>query len=264
MSALADLLGSPLLASGLAGLLVALIAMHWAPTDPRPVDRESSRPSPPDGPRTDARRSEQSSPTGPRRLARPFAWSARRRNERAPVRPDTVAAWLDELSRSVRRGVTVRETLLTVVPVDATLTGRTDHLRHVLGRGATVAEGCVAWADRLRESRRPVPDLVTVASILTVASTSGGSVAEPLDRLAATMRSRASAELERGAQAAQATMSARVLTLLPVGVLALLLVTDDSTRRVAASATGTAVIVVGLGLNALGGWWMRRIIGGAA
>lgn len=255
----ADVVLSPLLTAGLVGLVVALAAVHWAPTSP--PDRPVGTASPGGAGHLDDGQNGASPSLAARLDMRLSAVVAARRRRRARIRPAAVAAWLDDLSRSVRRGVTVRASLLDVVPDDGPLAERTDRLRHLLTRGAAVGAGCAEFADHLRASRRPAPDLVAVASVLAVASTSGGSVAEPLDRLAATMRSRASVELEREAQAAQATMSARVLTLLPVGVLVLLLATDEATRRAAVSVPGTVVIVLGLALNAVGGWWMRRIVG---
>jgi tight adherence protein B len=81
-----------------------------------------------------------------------------------------------------------------------------------------------------------------------------------LHGFAVTMRQHVSDDLERGAQSAQATLSARVLTFVPVAVLALLLATDADVRTVIAGPTGATVISVGLALDAAGALWMRRII----
>jgi Flp pilus assembly protein TadB len=58
-------------------------------------------------------------------------------------------------------------------------------------------------------------------------------------------------------------MSARVLTLVPIGVLTLLVATDDAVRDVITQPTGATVVFTGLALNAIGSWWMRRIVGPA-
>jgi tight adherence protein B len=86
----------------------------------------------------------------------------------------------------------------------------------------------------------------------------------PLERFAATMRQHVSDDLERAAQSAQAKMSARVLTAVPVVMLAVLVATDADVRNVLAEARGGGVVAAGLMLNAAGAWWMRRIAVGAA
>jgi Flp pilus assembly protein TadB len=53
------------------------------------------------------------------------------------------------------------------------------------------------------------------------------------------------------------------MTVVPLGVLALLAVTDAGVRAALASRAGAVIVGVGLVLNALGGWWMHRIIDGA-
>ena len=75
------------------------------------------------------------------------------------------------------------------------------------------------------------------------------------------MRQRVSDELDRDAQSAQAKLSARVLTLVPLAVLALLLGTDADVRQVLTEPAGAATVGIGLALNAVGSWWMRRIVG---
>jgi Flp pilus assembly protein TadB len=57
-------------------------------------------------------------------------------------------------------------------------------------------------------------------------------------------------------------MSAHVLTVVPVVMLAVLLAADGDVRVAVAGRTGGACVVSGLLLNAVGWSWMRRIIGG--
>ena len=106
--------------------------------------------------------------------------------------------------------------------------------------------------------------LAAFAAMVGAAAHLGGSVSIPLERFAVVMRQRVSDELERSAQSAQAKLSARVLTMVPLAMLALLLVTDADVRRVVAAPAGAAVVGLGLALNTLGGWWMRRIVATSA
>ncbi len=196
----------------------------------------------------------------------------RRRRASHAVRPSAVAAWADDLARALRHGSTLHAALTHTLPTDAVVAQRSASLRHWLGRGATVADACDEWADELADechggSRRRagsidrVELLATMSTVLAAAALLGGSAAAPLDRFAVTMRQRTSDDLERAAQSAQARMSAKVLTFVPIAVLGLLLLTDDEVRAVVASATGAAIISLGLGVNTVGAIWMRRIAG---
>ena len=184
-------------------------------------------------------------------------------------RPTTVTAaalaeWSDEIARSLRHGSTLRSALVEVMPAGAGLTARTGSLRHRLERGATVTEACDGWSDDLvaeRTRRHDDNDLVALlATLLAACATLGGAAAAPLDRFAVTMRQRTSDDLERDAQSAQARLSARVLTFVPLVVLGLLLATDDDVRSIVIEPAGAFAVGLGLSLNALGAWWMRRIV----
>ena len=203
---------------------------------------------------------------------------ATKRFRRTPhtVLPAAVAAWADDLARSLRHGSTLHAALEHTVPTDSVVGRHSASLRHWLGRGVTVAEACDEWSVDLTDgpggfslrSRVGPMDgielLATTAAVLAAAATLGGTAAAPLDRLAVMMRQRASDDLERAAQSAQSKMSAKVLTAVPVAVLALLLLTDAEVRGVITSVGGGTVVAIGLGLNAVGAVWMKRIAGSGA
>jgi tight adherence protein B len=104
--------------------------------------------------------------------------------------------------------------------------------------------------------------LEVALTVIRACAAHGGPAAEPLSRAAATLRGRAADAAERRTQSAQARMSAIVMTVLPVCMLGLLLVTSGSVRTFAAGPLGLAVIATGTAANALGWLWMRRLIGG--
>ena len=56
-------------------------------------------------------------------------------------------------------------------------------------------------------------------------------------------------------------MSARVMTMVPVGMLALLAGTDSNVRSAIGTPPGFAAVSVGAILNVTGWWWMQRIVG---
>ena len=195
----------------------------------------------------------------------------RRRSSRA-ISPSALATWADDLARALRHGSTLHAALTNLPPTDAAITHRSAPLRHWLGRGATVAEACDEWSVELAAASparshlgsRPgdrLELLATMSAVLAAAASLGGPAAAPLDRFAVTMRQRASDDLERVSQSAQARMSAKVLTSVPLAVLALLVATDADVRAVIASAAGGSAVALGLALNTLGALWMRRIAG---
>lgn len=186
------------------------------------------------------------------------------------VDPASLAAWADDLARSLRHGSTLHAALVEVTPIDPVIRDRSQSLRHWLDRGATVADACDEWSSDLdvdgprrgheRRDRREL--LATMAAVLAAAATLGGPAARPLDRFAAAMRQRATDDMERAAQSAQARMSANVMTAVPLAVLALLVLTDADVRAVITSLSGGSAVAAGLVLNVAGAAWMRRIVSG--
>jgi tight adherence protein B len=86
-----------------------------------------------------------------------------------------------------------------------------------------------------------------------------------LDRAAAVVRERRTWRHERIVQAAQARTSARVLTFLPLAFAMWGVATSASVRAAYAGSPVTVVVAaVGVGLNTVGWWWMRRVVGGAS
>jgi tight adherence protein B len=98
-------------------------------------------------------------------------------------------------------------------------------------------------------------------TVLRSSARFGGPAAVPLERAAATLRVRAAVVAEQQAQSAQAQLSARLLTLVPIALLGLLAVTDGKVRAALGTPPGVGVVVLGGLLNIAGALWMRRIIG---
>ncbi len=184
-----------------------------------------------------------------------------RRTERRPVPPDVVAEWCDAINRRLRTGQTLRETLLREPADHSLLHTRTEPMRRSLDRGASVSDAISAAAAAAAPRD---PHLHLLWSVLAGSAAFGGSAANPIDRVASTLRLRSADGHERAAQSAQAMMSAHVLTLLPVAVLVVLLTTDPDVRGVTRGGGGIAVVLAGLALNGAGWVWMKRTISGAS
>lgn len=174
----------------------------------------------------------------------------RLRTRRRHVGPAGIAAWCDALADDVRSGATIGAALRSHDPPPGS---RLVRIRDGLRRGlplATAVEGAAHTADER-----------VVTTVLAAIARHGGEAAQPLDRVAATLRRRAADDAERLTQSSQARLSALVMTLLPGAVLLLLVATSPSVRATIATPFGAAVVVLGALLNAVGWWWMRRLIG---
>jgi Flp pilus assembly protein TadB len=179
-------------------------------------------------------------------------WWSRRRP--APT-DDELAAWCDELSRHLRTGssLTIAVCSASRAPaVDATIAP----VLLGLQRGETLAGA-------LRHVGRESPPLAIALGVLQACASLGGPSAPAIDRAAATLRRRSVDAAERRVHSAQARMSALVLTCLPAGVLAVTAVTSSTARATIATSFGLLSVVTGCLLNAVGWWWMQRIIGRA-
>ena len=164
-----------------------------------------------------------------------------------------VAAWCDDLARELRSGTTLRQTLASVVPDDATTSACTAPLRLGLQRARPIDEALAGDVGGAH--------LQLAFAVIVAAAEVGGSAAPAIDRVAATLRQRAADRDERRVQAAQARLSAHVMTAVPLVMLALLVVSDGDVRTTLATPAGGACVVAGLTLNAIGWLWMRRIVG---
>jgi tight adherence protein B len=156
------------------------------------------------------------------------------------------------MARSLRSGSTLRQAVM-VLPVDTVTERATSKIRLGIERGLSVV-------DAVDRTDGGGPQLRLALGVIVSAGRIGGPSAAAIDRAAALLRQRAADHEERASHAAQARLSAHVMTALPLLMLAVLVATDDDVRSVAASSVGAACIAAGLVLNAIGWWWMRRIV----
>ncbi len=104
------------------------------------------------------------------------------------------------------------------------------------------------------------PDLAIVAQSLSAALELGGPVAATLHHGAALLRERAAQRAEAMAYSAQARLSAKVLTAVPLVFTAWSAATSATFRQAITSPTGLTAAAAGLACNTGGWWWMRRIV----
>jgi Flp pilus assembly protein TadB len=179
--------------------------------------------------------------------------TAPRRRKRRDAVEDALEAqrYLEGVARSVRAGRTLTASFdLVATP------GWLEPVRRRLGRGRTLAQ---ALHDTAPGQRDP-PGRHLVHRTLLTAATAGAGPAMVLDHAATLAADRVAARQERRAQAAQARLSATVLTWVPVGVATLAIVGDSDVRRVMLT-TPVGLICGGAGgaLSMAGRRWIRRI-----
>ena len=184
---------------------------------------------------------------------KPPAWGNPFR--RPPSITHELPAVLDSVARHLRLGSSLRQAL-EQTNAAGLLGQQLDALNDDLAMGTSLATAIDRWRE---DADEPIIDLV--AGSLQLSVKAGGSVASAVEQVAATVRDRASVASEVHALAAQAQRSAIVIALMPVGFVAITALSDpDSTRFLIDSPLGRTCVLAGVGFDALGLWWMRKIV----
>jgi hypothetical protein len=108
------------------------------------------------------------------------------------------------------------------------------------------------------------PDQAVVLQAVRCASDLGGHTAAVLQSAAAVLRERAAIADEAAAHSAQARLSARVLTAVPLLFAGWSVATSASFRTALLSPAGSVAALAGCACSAVGGAWMRRLVRKAA
>ena len=172
------------------------------------------------------------------------------------------AVVLEAVARSLRGGASLARALheaagaLSVGPVAADL--RAALTRH--DRGAPVVAVVDAWV-----AADPTSSRSLAGAALALGSELGGARARALDGAAAGLRDRADLAREVRALTTQARSSTLVMVLAPVA-FALYAWTNDHRVGVLMFTTplGWSCLAMGLALDAVGAWWMAKLVGSVA
>ncbi|MBM3659686.1 MAG: hypothetical protein FJW95_09310, partial [Actinobacteria bacterium] len=122
--------------------------------------------------------------------------------------------------------------------------------------GEPVVSALAWWADDRGDDA-----VRAVAGALAVATTTGGGAADALEGLARSLRDQHGARAEAAALSSQARMSAVVVGAAPFAYLAFSAAVDPGAARVlVATPVGRVCLALGIGLDAIGALWMRRIV----
>lgn len=104
------------------------------------------------------------------------------------------------------------------------------------------------------------PDEAVVLHALGAAHAVGGPMAATIDAASSLLRERSAVRAEAQAHSAQARLSARVLTGVPLAFAGWSTLSSSSFRSAIVSPVGLTSAAMGCLANLLGWWWMRRIV----
>jgi tight adherence protein B len=163
---------------------------------------------------------------------------------------------LEQVARHLRSGGSLAQAVGAAVPL-STPSGLSEEWAEVHDLVSSV--GAVAALDGWGAAPSARPSTRLAAAALAMAADTGGSPARAVDGVAATLRSRLAVADEVRALASQARASSVVIALAPLGFAAFAGATDDRTAAFFHSPAGLLVAATGVGLDAVGAWWMARL-----
>ncbi len=111
------------------------------------------------------------------------------------------------------------------------------------------------------ERRVPLPEMALFAAAVRIAQETGGNLAETLERLADTLRRKLAVEGKIDALTAQGRLQGWVMALMPIAIAGVLFVIEPHAMRpLVTTWQGWAVCLGVLGLEAMGLYFIRRIV----
>lgn len=196
------------------------------------------------------------------------------RSHEAKRQPDPLelADALERMARLVRSGSSIASALTDVAGAHpGSVLDAIDRRRRAgiplpaavadLAAGAHEPTSTVNTPAGARQAAGAQADRRLALAVLGAVLDGGGSSANAIDQTAATIRERAAVRADRHAHAAQARLSARIMSALPIGFTSWAILTDDRTARfVLRTPAGLVCLGTGIGLDVLGWRWMRRIV----
>jgi tight adherence protein B len=176
----------------------------------------------------------------------------RRARQIAIAVPET----LERVASELRSGGTIATAVGAVAAGDGPLASDMARVDTRVRLGASLSEALGAWS---RERR--VAGVDASAGALALCASVGGRSADALDGLATSLRDRLAVAAEARALSSQAQMSAVVVGGAPVAYIAWSALVDPGALHVLTGTLfGRICLLLGLGLEALGAWWMRSIV----
>jgi tight adherence protein B len=174
----------------------------------------------------------------------------------APQNPQAITDFLDAIARDVRSGFSLASSFVQCSDQQSDNNHWSQPIAQQCLRG-------VLLADALVECALPTwtPEIRFASRTLAVASAGGAGVAPALEHSASVLREQQGLMLDRDVQAAQAHLSTKVLTWLPIAVFAWIAITDPVARMFLLSTpVGMCCVATGITLNVSGRKWMSHVV----
>jgi len=178
------------------------------------------------------------------------SWRARRTGD------DNLAEVVEQMAASLRSGRALSVALSEArVGAGSRLGREIDAVLADTASGVSFSAALEAWSRR--QSSREVHLLVMA---LTVGMEVGGARAQVLEEVAEAIRERHGLVRDAERQATQARLSAWVVALAPLGFAAVAFLSNPRAARfLVGTPLGGICLAAGLGLDAVGAWWMRAL-----
>ncbi len=179
------------------------------------------------------------------------------RHRRDQILDAQLPGFLEAIARGLRTGLQLGPaTVEAAASTPPPLHDEVAPLAEELQRGLRSSDVFDRWA-----LRSPGSGAGLAAAAMAFAATAGGARARAIDGVAATLRDRAALGLEVRSLTSQARVSAMLIAALPVGFMLLSAgIGDHAMGFLFTTRLGLAVLVAGLGLDAIGALWMHRIV----
>jgi tight adherence protein B len=175
----------------------------------------------------------------------------------APSTPPSITDFLDAIARDVRSGFSLAASFVQCSDRQTENESWSQPVARRLLHGITLS-------DALLECALPTwtPEIRFASRTLALASAGGSGVAHALEHSASILREQHGLALDRDVQSAQAQLSTKVLTWLPIAVFAWICATDHVARLFLLSTpAGIGCVATGITLNVSGRKWMSRVVG---
>lgn len=172
---------------------------------------------------------------------------------------EEMANFLDAMGREMQLGRSLTSAFLLTHLAYPLLANYIGPLAQSCERGVSINE-VLRTSDAATAT---MPTCVVFGTRAMWAATTGSAGALALERAATTLRQRNAIRHERRAQSAQARLSVKVLTWLPVAFLGWQMLTNPLARWfLLGTPLGWVLLAGGLGLNWIGRRWMHRVVMG--
>lgn len=163
---------------------------------------------------------------------------------------------LDAVATALRGGAALGPAIGNAASVGPPLGTELAAIADAVTTGRPLDQALGTWAERSGDTGTGL-----AAAAMTVASRVGGPGARAVDGAAASLRDRLDADAEATALATQGRISALVLTFAPVAFAVLLSGLDPRAGGfLLGTPAGWLCITLGLGLDAVGAFWMSRLV----